>query len=369
MATRTFIRIQNPRPPPNSPAPALRTRWGSSTGTSWRRYSGGACADTACAEGGVVAAVSACAEAVCGACVYHHRHRFFLLPVLVPFADVLPVSVRCLFHLHLNRAARAVDAPPQRARENPTPPYGNEWTPQRVALPTFADLKRRSRADDDDASEDDAHQPRRVSGVTGCSPVLCAPLITAPPPALPSGCSGLGLLSLKLLEAIGVLTKEESQKSQSRRGVYQEAATESLSVERDNEATQTDDVPDLEGSQPVSAIGKAILKLRKIEQKELAATSPSSVSLGELDTNNEKVLMLILDVKTRWSSSHQMLRRALQFRGAIFNYVAKDEELRAHELSTRDWTALKLVTNWLVAFREATTQILNSHDITPGPHC
>ncbi|KAF7372456.1 Transposase-like protein [Mycena venus] len=56
-----------------------------------------------------------------------------------------------------------------------------------------------------------------------------------------------------------------------------------------------------------------------------------------------------------------MLRRALQFRGAIFNYVAKDEELRAHELSTRDWTALKLVTNWLVAFREATTQILQSH--------
>ncbi|KAJ7271393.1 hypothetical protein B0H12DRAFT_1000905, partial [Mycena haematopus] len=54
------------------------------------------------------------------------------------------------------------------------------------------------------------------------------------------------LSALKLLEAIGVLTKEESKKSASLRGVYQETATESLSLDHDNEASQTLDVPDSE---------------------------------------------------------------------------------------------------------------------------
>jgi hypothetical protein len=46
------------------------------------------------------------------------------------------------------------------------------------------------------------------------------------------------------------------------------------------------------------------------EQKEPATASPTPVSVRKLDTNDEKVLMLILDVKTRWSSSHQMLRKS-----------------------------------------------------------
>ncbi|KAJ6597415.1 hypothetical protein B0H10DRAFT_746055, partial [Mycena sp. CBHHK59/15] len=37
--------------------------------------------------------------------------------------------------------------------------------------------------------------------------------------------------------------------------------------------------------------------------------------------------MLILDVKTRWSSTHQMLRRSLDFRKSIFNYIGENEDL------------------------------------------
>jgi hypothetical protein len=48
---------------------------------------------------------------------------------------------------------------------------------------------------------------------------------------------------------------------------------------------------------------------------------------------------------------------ALQFHLAIFNYVAKDSELRAHELSKAEWDALTLVTKWLKYFRSATTQM------------
>jgi hypothetical protein len=37
--------------------------------------------------------------------------------------------------------------------------------------------------------------------------------------------------------------------------------------------------------------------------------------------------------------------------------VAKDEELRAYELMTADWAALKLVTDWLMVFPAAMTQM------------
>ncbi|KAJ7834571.1 hypothetical protein B0H14DRAFT_2363791, partial [Mycena olivaceomarginata] len=60
---------------------------------------------------------------------------------------------------------------------------------------------------------------------------------------------------------------------------------------------------------------------------------------------------------TCWFLLTPILGRALKFRPAIFSYVAKDESLRAHELSTADWTALKLVSKWLMAFRDATTQM------------
>jgi hypothetical protein len=83
--------------------------------------------------------------------------------------------------------------------------------------------------------------------------------------------------------------------------------------------------------------------------------------------------MLILDVKTRWSSTHQMLRelklivysslseiwvgRALDYREAIDSFVAKTRDLRAFELAPSDWDAVILVTGWLKSFRSATTQM------------
>ncbi|KAJ6570745.1 hypothetical protein B0H10DRAFT_1671871, partial [Mycena sp. CBHHK59/15] len=57
--------------------------------------------------------------------------------------------------------------------------------------------------------------------------------------------------------------------------------------------------------------------------------------------------MLILDVRTRWSSTHQMLRRALDYRKAIDDFVYHNRELRDLELSDADWKAIELVTDWL----------------------
>lgn len=67
--------------------------------------------------------------------------------------------------------------------------------------------------------------------------------------------------------------------------------------------------------------------------------------------------MLILDVKTRWSSTHQMLRRALDYRTAVDNFVAKTKDLRMYEMNADDWKYISLVTSWLKSFRSATTQM------------
>jgi len=75
------------------------------------------------------------------------------------------------------------------------------------------------------------------------------------------------------------------------------------------------------------------------------------------NATSQVALMLILDVKTRWSSTHQMLRRALDFRQAIDDFVAKTRDLRPYELSDADWAGIELVTQWLKAFRSATTQM------------
>ncbi|KAF8183885.1 hypothetical protein K438DRAFT_1838782 [Mycena galopus ATCC 62051] len=77
------------------------------------------------------------------------------------------------------------------------------------------------------------------------------------------------LSALKLLEAIGVLTKDESEKSQSRQGAYQECAAESLSGEREDEAAQIEDPPEVAGEKPSSsAVGKAIFKVYTPAQTE-----------------------------------------------------------------------------------------------------
>jgi hypothetical protein len=67
--------------------------------------------------------------------------------------------------------------------------------------------------------------------------------------------------------------------------------------------------------------------------------------------------MLILDVKTRWSSTHQMLRRAMDYCAVLDDFVAKNRELRKYELQDKDWEAIALVAQWLKSFRSATTQM------------
>ncbi|KZV91465.1 hypothetical protein EXIGLDRAFT_615677, partial [Exidia glandulosa HHB12029] len=71
-----------------------------------------------------------------------------------------------------------------------------------------------------------------------------------------------------------------------------------------------------------------------------------------------RALMLILDVVTRWSSSHQMMARSLIFQEAIDEYTAHDKnKLRQYRLSSADWDAIAIVERWLRLFRSATLQM------------
>jgi hypothetical protein len=90
--------------------------------------------------------------------------------------------------------------------------------------------------------------------------------------------------------------------------------------------------------------------------------------------------MLILDVKTRWSSTHQMMREfklfiscqllspimvknigcALEFQKEIDDFVGCNRDLRALELTEDKWAAIGQVSSWLKVFRSATTQMSTS---------
>jgi hypothetical protein len=92
------------------------------------------------------------------------------------------------------------------------------------------------------------------------------------------------------------------------------------------------------------------------------------------DDAESPALMLILDVKTRWSSTHQMLcefvssiftingtnstiGRALDYCPAIDAFVGRKRELRDLEISKDEWNSIKMVATWLKSFRSATTQM------------
>ena len=68
-------------------------------------------------------------------------------------------------------------------------------------------------------------------------------------------------------------------------------------------------------------------------------------------------LILILDVKTHWSSTHQMLRRALDYRTVVNSFSRVHQDLWSYSLSSQEWEAIELVTTWLKSFRAATTQM------------
>ena len=77
-----------------------------------------------------------------------------------------------------------------------------------------------------------------------------------------------------------------------------------------------------------------------------------------------KGLTLILDVRTRWSSTHQMLARALHLQDAYVSVCNVDDDLTAHKLTTKDWDYLKNLVKLLEPMADLTRQLSASRS-----HC
>ncbi|KAJ7856937.1 hypothetical protein B0H14DRAFT_2578580 [Mycena olivaceomarginata] len=107
----------------------------------------------------------------------------------------------------------------------------------------------------------------------------------------------------------------------------------------------------------MSLIGIAVFKSKQLQLRKIVRHVRSSPQWRRTWEGFGGRLILILDVNTRWSSTHQMLRRALDFRLPIYNYVANDSELQEHELTSAEWEALLTVSKWLKAFRSMTTEM------------
>ncbi|KAJ7659747.1 hypothetical protein DFH06DRAFT_989446, partial [Mycena polygramma] len=137
------------------------------------------------------------------------------------------------------------------------------------------------------------------------------------------------LAALKLLEAVGALTKDEATKAQSssRRAAYQEIVTQAdndetdrntiaQAADSDSEDDENEGLAPSQTTPPRKGVSLAVYKLRRIVKH--VRSSPQRRRSWELtvrvalDQLNEELaeaqLMLILDVRTRWTSTHQMLR-------------------------------------------------------------
>jgi hypothetical protein len=69
---------------------------------------------------------------------------------------------------------------------------------------------------------------------------------------------------------------------------------------------------------------------------------------------------LVLDVKTRWSSTFLMLERALELREPLDAFVASERDLRVYQLVDEEWFLLDTIRDLLQVFKEATDELCAS---------
>ncbi|KAG1753352.1 hypothetical protein EDB19DRAFT_1627207, partial [Suillus lakei] len=122
------------------------------------------------------------------------------------------------------------------------------------------------------------------------------------------------LSAMRLLEGIGAI-KPDSRHGES---AYQDSVTTPIDREYDDNAALLDEAeedseqfPALQGVLfAVDKLQKIVRSVRSSPQRHKAWLAEVTMSLKKTENAlNQVALMLILDVKTRWSSTHQMLRK------------------------------------------------------------
>ncbi|KAG6852296.1 hypothetical protein C0991_001155 [Blastosporella zonata] len=179
------------------------------------------------------------------------------------------------------------------------------------------------------------------------------------------------LAAVKLLKSVGALSSAKAKKATSRSSNYQNTVSVPLNAEDDgNDATAHNDhnEQEIQTLCPINVsneIFTVVDKLRKIVCAVCSSPQCKQHWLQQVSENLRKkdpsskqhALMLILDVKTQWSSTHQMMGRVLDHRDMIDNFVGLHRDLQSLELSNVKWDAIEQVAKWLEAFRSATTEM------------
>ncbi|KAG1777342.1 hypothetical protein EV702DRAFT_970071, partial [Suillus placidus] len=114
-----------------------------------------------------------------------------------------------------------------------------------------------------------------------------------------------------MLEGIGAIKASKTTKNHD---AYQDCVTAPLTQEHNNDVAGQEDQPE-DKSESGENLHQVLLALRKIvhavcsnPQRRQAWLREVNLSMKLDDTLPQTALMLILNVKTRWSSTHQMLR-------------------------------------------------------------
>ncbi|CAB5217264.1 unnamed protein product, partial [Rhizophagus irregularis] len=105
--------------------------------------------------------------------------------------------------------------------------------------------------------------------------------------------------------------------------------------------------------------GEIIPKLRRLVVKIRLSPQRQERFVRHSEAANLKDLKLILDVKTRWNSTFDMLNRAFEMREAIDAMVNSDRDLRSFEITDDEWNKIKEIISVLKIFVQ-TTKILSS---------
>ncbi|KAF8237820.1 hypothetical protein L208DRAFT_1245739, partial [Tricholoma matsutake] len=118
----------------------------------------------------------------------------------------------------------------------------------------------------------------------------------------------------QLLEGIGIMSKSDAMQASSNVN-YQDNVNVGLDREHDLDATATEDEVDNKviGTEPTDLVKAAVQKLQRIVCSVRSTPQRRESWAQQIQTTNSQNgtsqpnLILILDVKTCWSSTHQML--------------------------------------------------------------
>ncbi|KAK0471748.1 hypothetical protein IW261DRAFT_1344152, partial [Armillaria novae-zelandiae] len=120
------------------------------------------------------------------------------------------------------------------------------------------------------------------------------------------------LAAIKLLEAIGVVSKKTAKRATGQSSNYQDAAMAPVDRSNDTEATLqgmsiNNSIINYPDALQLCKIVWAVCSSPQCKQAWLREVKIALESWNDGANAMEQALMLILDVATRWSSTHQML--------------------------------------------------------------